>query len=169
MDASLASASCSTASKATDREVKLVSVASLIGTTIEWYDFFLYGTITGLVFNKLYFPSDNAFVSTMLAYTVYAGGFATRPLGGSVFGHFGDTIGRRPLLVLTLMIMGISTFLIGLVRGKLSGADILRSLLETTRTTAAVFTNMYTKSESAPRRVMAADASARYTAGRVPR
>src|SRR5438132_12690561 len=115
MDASLASASCSTASKATDREVKLVSVSSLIGTTIEWYDFFLYGTITGLVFNKLYFPSDNAFVSTMLAYTVYAGGFATRPLGGIVFGHFGDTIGRKPLLVLTLMIMGISTFLIGLV------------------------------------------------------
>jgi MFS family permease len=115
MDTSLASAISQTAHKATEREVKLVSVASLIGTTIEWYDFFLYGTITGLVFNKLYFPSDNAFVSTMLAYTVYAVGFATRPIGGIVFGHFGDTIGRKPLLVLTLMIMGISTFLIGLV------------------------------------------------------
>ena len=59
--------------KPTDREVRLVALTSLVGTTIEWYDFFLYGTMTGLVFNKLYFPSDNPFVSTMLAYTVYAG------------------------------------------------------------------------------------------------
>lgn len=101
--------------KPTDREVRLVALTSLVGTTIEWYDFFLYGTMTGLVFNKLYFPSDNPFVSTMLAYTVYAVGFVTRPVEGIVFGPFGDTIGRKPLLVLTLLIMGTSTFLIGLV------------------------------------------------------
>jgi MHS family shikimate/dehydroshikimate transporter-like MFS transporter len=97
------------------RSVKSVALASLIGTTVEWYDFFLYGTITGLVFDKLFFPTGNAFVSTMLAYTVYAVGFVTRPLGGVIFGHFGDRFGRKPLLVLTLSIMGVSTFLIGLL------------------------------------------------------
>jgi len=95
------------------KQVRTVVLASLIGTTIEWYDFFLYGTVTGLAFNKLFFPNDNAFVATMLAYTVYAVGFATRPIGGLLFGHFGDRIGRKPLLILTLSIMGISTFLVG--------------------------------------------------------
>lgn len=102
-------------SETDERSRKLVVIASLIGTTVEWYDFFLYGTITGLVFNKLFFPADNAFVATMLAYTVYAMGFVTRPVGGILFGHFGDKIGRKPLLVITLLIMGISTFLVGLV------------------------------------------------------
>ncbi|MEO6929299.1 MAG: MFS transporter, partial [Casimicrobiaceae bacterium] len=88
------------------RSRRLVTLASLIGTTVEWYDFFLYGTITGLVFNKLFFPTGDPFVSTMLAYTVYAVGFVTRPVGGIIFGHFGDRIGRKPLLVLTLLIMG---------------------------------------------------------------
>jgi MHS family shikimate/dehydroshikimate transporter-like MFS transporter len=97
------------------RSVKSVALASLIGTTVEWYDFFLYGTITGLVFDRLFFPTGNAFVSTMLAYTVYAVGFVTRPLGGVIFGHFGDRFGRKPLLVLTLSIMGVSTFLIGVL------------------------------------------------------
>jgi MHS family shikimate/dehydroshikimate transporter-like MFS transporter len=101
--------------EADDRSRRLVTIASLIGTTVEWYDFFLYGTITGLVFNKLFFPEDNVFVSTMLAYTVYAMGFVTRPVGGILFGHFGDKIGRKPLLVITLLIMGISTFLVGLI------------------------------------------------------
>lgn len=100
---------------ADERSRKLVTLASLIGTTVEWYDFFIYGTITGLVFNKQFFPGDDVFVSTMLAYTVYAVGFVTRPVGGILFGHFGDRIGRKPLLVITLLIMGISTFLVGLV------------------------------------------------------
>jgi MFS family permease len=99
----------------TQKELRHVVLASLIGTTIEWYDFFLYGTITGLVFDKLFFPHGDLFVSTILAYTVYAVGFVTRPVGGLLFGHFGDRIGRKPLLIITLMIMGISTFLIGLI------------------------------------------------------
>jgi MFS transporter, MHS family, shikimate and dehydroshikimate transport protein len=114
MDAAIA-ASTQGAIPTDDRSRRLVTLASLIGTTVEWYDFFLYGTITGLVFNKLFFPSGDAFVSTMLAYTVYAVGFVTRPVGGILFGHFGDKIGRKPLLVVTLLIMGISTFLIGLI------------------------------------------------------
>jgi MFS transporter, MHS family, shikimate and dehydroshikimate transport protein len=99
----------------TPRMVKLVAFASFIGTTVEWYDFFLYGTVTGLVFNKLFFPASNPFVSLMLAYTTYAVGFASRPVGGILFGHFGDRIGRKPLLVFTLLLMGVSTFLIGLL------------------------------------------------------
>ncbi|MBS0327868.1 MAG: MHS family MFS transporter [Proteobacteria bacterium] len=97
------------------RSRRLVTLASLIGTTVEWYDFFIYGTITGLVFNKQFFPSDDVFISTALAYTVYAVGFVTRPVGGILFGHFGDRIGRKPLLIMTLLIMGIATFLVGLL------------------------------------------------------
>jgi len=95
--------------------VKRVVMASLIGATIEWYDFFLYGVVAGIVFNKLYFPPGDAFVSTMLAYTTFAVGFLARPFGGVIFGHFGDKLGRKQMLVLTLMIMGCGTVLIGLV------------------------------------------------------
>ncbi len=97
------------------RMTNLAVFASLIGTTIEWYDFFIYGTITGLVFGKLFFPTGNQLVSLLLAYTTYAVGFASRPVGGILFGHFGDRIGRKPLLVLTLSIMGVATFLIGVL------------------------------------------------------
>ncbi|WP_022721150.1 MFS transporter [Rhodopseudomonas sp. B29] len=98
-----------------DALLKRVVIASLIGATVEWYDFFLYGVVAGIVFNQLYFPSGDPVVGTLLAYTTFAVGFVTRPLGGVIFGHFGDRIGRKSMLVLTLMIMGVSTFLIGLV------------------------------------------------------
>ncbi|MCD9122037.1 MFS transporter [Cupriavidus sp. UGS-1] len=98
-----------------EQAVRKVAMAAVIGATIEWYDFFLYGVVAGIVFNKLYFPAGDPVVATMLAYTTFAVGFVTRPLGGVIFGHFGDRVGRKSMLVITLMIMGISTFLIGLV------------------------------------------------------
>ncbi len=91
------------------RVVRRVAFASVIGATVEWYDFFLYGVVAGIVFNRLYFPGSDPLVSTMLAYATFAVGFVTRPLGGVLFGHFGDRIGRKSALILTLVIMGIST------------------------------------------------------------
>src|SRR5471032_2962042 len=98
-----------------DANLRRVIISSLIGATIEWYDFFLYGVVAGIVFNKLYFPAADPLVSTLLAYTTFAIGFVARPLGGVLFGHFGDRIGRKSVLVMTLMIMGVATFLIGLL------------------------------------------------------
>jgi MFS family permease len=98
-----------------DRDLRRVVIASLIGATIEWYDFFLYGTVAGIVFNKLFFPVQDPLISILLAYTTFAVGFVARPLGGVVFGHFGDRIGRKSMLILTLMIMGIATVLITLL------------------------------------------------------
>src|SRR6201987_2385067 len=95
--------------------LRRVIVASLIGTTIEWYDFFLYGTAAALVFNKLFFPKADPLTGAMLAFTTYALGFVARPLGGLVFGHFGDRIGRKQLLMLSLLLMGGSTRLIGVL------------------------------------------------------
>ena len=92
-----------------------VVVASLIGTSLEWYDFFVYGTAAALVFNKLFFPSFEPLVGTLLAFTTYAVGFAARPLGGIIFGHYGDRLGRKNVLVVTLLVMGLATFLIGLL------------------------------------------------------
>src|SRR5919109_1522814 len=97
------------------QSVKAVAFASLIGTTIEWYDFFLYGTAAALVFGDLFFPEAKPLVGTLLAFSTYAVGFAARPLGGIVFGHYGDRIGRKSMLVLSLLIMGIATFLIGVL------------------------------------------------------
>jgi MHS family metabolite:H+ symporter-like MFS transporter len=98
-----------------DANLRRVILSSLIGATVEWYDFFLYGLAAGTVFNKLYFPNSDPWVSILLSYTTFAVGFVTRPLGGIIFGHFGDRIGRKSVLVMTLMIMGIATFLIGLI------------------------------------------------------
>jgi metabolite-proton symporter len=95
--------------------VRRVIVASLIGTSLEWYDFFIYGTAAALVFNKLFFPSFDPLVGTLLAFTTYAVGFIARPLGGIVFGHYGDKLGRKNVLVVTLLLMGIATFLIGVL------------------------------------------------------
>jgi MFS transporter, MHS family, shikimate and dehydroshikimate transport protein len=92
-----------------------VATASLIGTSIEWYDFFIYGTAAALVFNKLFFPKMDPMTGTLAAFATYAVGFAARPLGGFVFGHYGDRIGRKTMLYLTLLIMGLATFGIGLL------------------------------------------------------
>ncbi|MFD9593011.1 MFS transporter [Kitasatospora sp. NPDC059973] len=89
--------------------------ASLIGTTIEWYDYFLYGTAAALVFGKVFFPASDPLTGTLLAFLTYAIGFAARPLGALVFGHFGDRVGRKRLLVVSLLLMGGSTTLIGLL------------------------------------------------------
>ena len=96
-------------------DVRRVVLASFVGTTIEWYDFFIYGTAAALVFDKLFFPTDDAFISQMAAYGSFAIGFFARPLGGVVFGHFGDRIGRKAMLVTTLMMMGVATCLIGIL------------------------------------------------------
>ncbi|MEU7299583.1 MFS transporter [Streptomyces sp. NPDC048304] len=92
-----------------------IVAASLIGTTIEWYDFFLYGSAAALVFNKLFFPGSDPLVGTLLSFLTYAVGFAARPLGALVFGHYGDRLGRKKLLVLSLVMMGGATFAIGLL------------------------------------------------------
>ncbi|MFE3826810.1 MFS transporter [Streptomyces sp. NPDC059092] len=99
----------------TPNNLKRIVAASLIGTTIEWYDFFLYGSAAALVFNKLFFPDSNPLVGTLLSFLTYAVGFAARPLGALVFGHYGDRIGRKKLLVLSLLMMGGATFTIGLL------------------------------------------------------
>ncbi|TDE53156.1 MFS transporter [Nonomuraea mesophila] len=93
--------------------IKKVVAASLVGTTIEWYDFFLYGSAAALVFNRLFFPDSDPLTGTLLAFLTYAVGFVARPLGGLVFGHFGDRLGRKTLLVVSLLMMGTATFLIG--------------------------------------------------------
>ncbi|MFF4580519.1 MFS transporter [Streptomyces sp. NPDC001389] len=103
------------ASRTSPSGIRRIVAASLIGTTIEWYDFFLYGSAAALVFNTLFFPASDPLVGTLLAFLTYAVGFAARPLGGVVFGHFGDRIGRKRLLVVSLLMMGGATFAIGLL------------------------------------------------------
>ncbi len=98
-----------------ETSVRKVALASTIGATIEWYDFFLYGTAAGLIFNQLFFPPGNPTASSLAAYATFAAGFVARPVGGFIFGHFGDKVGRKTMLVLTLLIMGVATFAIGLV------------------------------------------------------
>ena len=95
--------------------VRQVVLASLIGTTIEWYDFFIYGTAAALVFNQLFFPNVDPVIGTLAAFATFGVGFVARPLGGIVFGHYGDKIGRKSMLVITLLIMGVATTLIGLL------------------------------------------------------
>ena len=90
-------------------------IASTIGTTIEWYDFFLYSLASGLVFAKLYFPKDDPLTGTLNAFAIYAVGFLARPVGAAIFGHYGDRIGRKSTLIITLLLMGIATFLVALV------------------------------------------------------
>ena len=97
------------------RELRKAVIAATVGTTIEWYDFFLYGTAAGLVFGKLYFPNSDPTTATLLAFSTYFVGFAARPVGAAIFGHYGDRIGRKATLIATLLCMGIATFLIAFV------------------------------------------------------
>jgi metabolite-proton symporter len=96
-------------------QMRKAVIASTIGTAIEWYDFFLYGTAAGLVFGKLYFPNANPLSATLLAFGTYFVGFVGRPIGAAIFGHYGDRIGRKATLIATLLCMGIGTFLIAFV------------------------------------------------------
>jgi len=97
------------------RRLRTVVAASLLGTTVEWYDFFLYATAAGLVFSKVFFPNASSLVGTLLAFATFAVGFVMRPVGGLVFGHIGDRIGRKRSLALTMLIMGFATALIGVL------------------------------------------------------
>jgi MFS family permease len=100
-----------------DAELRKAVIASTIGTTIEWYDFFLYSTAAGLVFGKLFFPQTNALTATLLSFGTYFVGFLSRPIGAAIFGHYGDRIGRKATLIATLLCMGLATFAIALVPG----------------------------------------------------
>lgn len=97
------------------RQPVTAGIASMVGTTIEWYDFFLYGTAAALIFNKLFFPAFDPLTGTLAAFGTYAVGFLARPLGAVVFGHYGDRVGRKSMLLVTLALMGIPTTLIGLI------------------------------------------------------
>ncbi|TMJ53411.1 MAG: MHS family MFS transporter [Alphaproteobacteria bacterium] len=96
-------------------QLRRAVIASTIGTAIEWYDFFLYSTVTGLVFAKLFFPHSDPWVGTLEAFAIYAVGFVARPIGAAIFGHYGDRIGRKSTLIATLLLMGIATFAVALV------------------------------------------------------
>jgi metabolite-proton symporter len=96
-------------------QLRKAVIASTIGTAIEWYDFFVYGTAAGLVFGKLFFPQQDPYSATLLAFGTYFVGFAARPIGAAIFGHYGDRIGRKATLIATLLCMGIATFLVALV------------------------------------------------------
>ena len=98
-----------------EASIRQISSASLIGSVVEWYDFFLYGTMAALVFNAEFFPKFDPLTGTLAAFTTFAAGFVTRPIGGVLFGHLGDRLGRKPMLVVTMMIMGLSTFAMGLL------------------------------------------------------
>ena len=95
--------------------IRKVALASFIGTAIEWYDYFLFGTAAALVFPQIFFPAQDPLAGVLASFAVFAVGFFFRPLGGVIFGHFGDRVGRKTMLVLSLLIMGIGTFLIGLL------------------------------------------------------
>ena len=95
--------------------VRRVALASMVGTSIEWYDFFIFGTASALVFGRLFFPTFSELAGLLAAFASFAVGFVARPLGGLLFGHFGDRIGRKTVLVTTLSMMGLATFAMGLM------------------------------------------------------
>ncbi|MEH6822221.1 MAG: MFS transporter, partial [Dietzia psychralcaliphila] len=95
--------------------MRSIIAAALSASTLEWYDFYIYGTAAALVFNKVFFPGVSPALGTLAAFATFGVGFLFRPLGGIIFGHFGDTLGRKRLLVIAMLMMGIATFLIGLL------------------------------------------------------
>lgn len=96
-------------------QVGRAAIASSIGTTIEWYDYFLYGTAAALAFPHLFFPDASPYIGTLVAFATYLVGFLARPVSAAIFGHWGDRIGRKVMLIVTLLMMGISTALIGIL------------------------------------------------------
>src|SRR6202521_6010975 len=98
-------------------QVRRAALGSAIGTTIEWYDFFLYNTAAALVFPHLFFPASSAYAGAMQSFATYAVGFAARPVGAAIFGHWGDRIGRKATLIITLLVMGISSAVVGILPG----------------------------------------------------
>lgn len=111
----MATARTKSSNRRAHTSLPVIAGSSLAGTAVEWYDFFLYGTAAALVFNKLFFPAEDPLVGTMLAFATYAVGFVARPLGAAVLGHYGDIKGRRATLIASLVLMGVSTFLIALL------------------------------------------------------
>ena len=99
------------------RQTRLAAVASVIGTSIEWYDFFLYGTAAAIVFPSVFFPASSAYAGTLESFATYAVGFAARPVGAAIFGHWGDRIGRKATLIITLLMMGLASALVGVLPG----------------------------------------------------
>src|ERR1700736_5819380 len=97
------------------RQLRRALIASTVGTTIEWYDFLLYGQVTGLVFGKLFFPQSDPLVGVLQAFAVFFVGFLGRPIGAAIFGHWGDRIGRKATLIATLLVTGLATIAVGLV------------------------------------------------------
>src|SRR5215472_15225540 len=114
------------------RALRRAVIAATVGTTIEWYDFLLYSTMAGLVFGKLFFPNEDPLTATLNAFGIYFVGFVARPIGALIFGHYGDRIGRKSTLIATLILMGVSTFLVAFLPGYASigiwGAVILTVL-----------------------------------------
>ncbi|HEY5071492.1 MAG TPA: MFS transporter [Caulobacteraceae bacterium] len=96
-------------------QLRKAVIAATVGTTIEWYDFFIYGTAAGLIFPKLFFPTQDPLTGTLAAFGTFFVGFVGRPIGAAIFGHFGDRIGRKATLITTLLLMGAATFLVGFV------------------------------------------------------
>jgi metabolite-proton symporter len=99
------------------RELRRAVIAATVGTTIEWYDFLLYSTMAGLVFGKLFFPQEDWLTGTLSAFGIYFVGFVARPIGAFIFGHYGDRVGRKSTLIFTLVMMGVSTFLVAFLPG----------------------------------------------------
>ncbi|MGH3245752.1 MAG: MFS transporter [Trebonia sp.] len=102
------------------RQVRLAALSSVVGTSIEWYDFFLYGTAAAIVFPQVFFPHSSAYSGTLESFATYAVGFAARPVGAAIFGHWGDRVGRKATLIITLLMMGIASALVGVLPGAVS-------------------------------------------------